>query len=313
MPGTRAIALRTALLLATAAFACSIAVGGTFLLLTLVVASGHAEVALHDSAWAVWCGAAAGACGMVAALIALTRSAGGLRPLALAAAWAIAFAWPPTGATPAALAALVAIGFVVRWGASGTRRRPRRPAGRDRARRGGAGAPQRGVRRRAGSAAAGRGPRRGRFPCGDAGPAGASGARCSPRRGRASARRGRPHRRRRGSGRRPPASSGTTTARWTGAPSRAPGGGWIPPSRPASADSTRWRAGFATTRSSRPRELRVVATGDGAVVEHVLVARDEAACGVLVQRFSVRWRLRRTADGWRAAELAAAALGSACT
>jgi hypothetical protein len=50
----------------------------------------------------------------------------------------------------------------------------------------------------------------------------------------------------------------------------------------------RWRAGFASTLSSRPTELRV----RGAAVELVLVARDRAACGVLVRRFAVRWELR---------------------
>ena len=51
-----------------------------------------------------------------------------------------------------------------------------------------------------------------------------------------------------------------------------------------------WRAGFATTLSSRPAAIRV----HGAAVELQLVARDRAACGVLVQRFAVRWELRRS-------------------
>ena len=73
-----------------------------------------------------------------------------------------------------------------------------------------------------------------------------------------------------------------------------------------------WRAGFAATRSSRPSELRVAATAGGALVEHVLTARDAAACGVLVQRFAVRWELRRAPDGWRAAALTGAALDATC-
>jgi hypothetical protein len=306
MPGTRAIALPTALLLASAAFACSIAVGGMFLLLTLVVASGHAEVALHDAAWAVWCGAAAGACGTVAALIALTRAAGGLRPLALAAAWAIAFAWPLTGATPAAVVALVAIGFVVRWGASGTR------AGRD-------GLPGATVLAAAAlvllSAAFGGAPGA-QLPAEARAEAGSPRERATtpPPEGQAERSKAAPRPRRRAARSSAPPSS-VVLDYYRALDRRDFLAAWrvlSPGVRAGFGGLERWRAGFAATRSSRPSELHVAATGDGAVVEHDLTARDTAACGVLVQRFSVRWRLRRTPDRWRAAELTAAALGSTC-
>ena len=67
------IALPTALLVATAAVACAVAAACAYLLLALVVVEGHGGVALQEDAWAAWCGAAACACGTVAALIALTR------------------------------------------------------------------------------------------------------------------------------------------------------------------------------------------------------------------------------------------------
>jgi hypothetical protein len=72
----------------------------------------------------------------------------------------------------------------------------------------------------------------------------------------------------------------------------------------------RWSAGFAATLSSTPGELRVTTGGDDATVSHVLTARDRAACGVLVRRFSVQWRLRRTAEAWRAIALTAQQLGA---
>ena len=128
MAESRPIALPTALLVATAAVACTVAAACAYLLLALVVVEGHGAVALQEDAWAAWCGAAACACGTVAALIALTRGAG-IRPLALLVAWALAFAWPLTGAPPAAAAvATVATGFVVRWGADGHARRADTPA-----------------------------------------------------------------------------------------------------------------------------------------------------------------------------------------
>jgi hypothetical protein len=63
-----------------------------------------------------------------------------------------------------------------------------------------------------------------------------------------------------------------------------------------------WRAGFAATLSSRPTALRV----SGGTVELTLVARDGAECGVLEQRFAVRWQL----EAGRAAAITAARAGA---
>jgi hypothetical protein len=54
----------------------------------------------------------------------------------------------------------------------------------------------------------------------------------------------------------------------------------------------------------------VTTGGDDATVSHVLTARDRAACGVLVRRFSVQWWLRRTAEAWRTIALTAQQLGA---
>ena len=117
---TRAIDATTALLVATAALCCSVVVGCAFV---LVVAAGTKDLPGGDEPGA-WCAAAALACASVAALIALTREAGGLRPGALAGAWVLAFAWPLSGApVPAAAVATVATGLAVRWGADGARGR----------------------------------------------------------------------------------------------------------------------------------------------------------------------------------------------
>jgi hypothetical protein len=67
-----------------------------------------------------------------------------------------------------------------------------------------------------------------------------------------------------------------------------------------------WRAGFATTVASTPEEL----AAEGGMVRLVLVARDRCAGGEMTRRFAVQWRLERTATGWRAAALTAAALPS---
>jgi hypothetical protein len=73
-----------------------------------------------------------------------------------------------------------------------------------------------------------------------------------------------------------------------------------------------WRAGFATTRSSRPRALTVTAAGDHAVVRHVLTAVDATACGDGVRRFALSWTLARGPDGaWHASAVAGRALSGA--
>ncbi len=73
-----------------------------------------------------------------------------------------------------------------------------------------------------------------------------------------------------------------------------------------------WRAGFATTRSSRPGALTVTAAGDHAVVRHVLTAVDATACGDGVRRFALSWTLARGPDGaWHASAVAGQALSGA--
>ena len=62
-----------------------------------------------------------------------------------------------------------------------------------------------------------------------------------------------------------------------------------------------WRAGFATTRTSRPDGLQVAAAGDRATVQHALTATDATACGIAVRRFALTWTLVREPRGaWRA-------------
>ena len=117
VPRTRPIELPVALLLATAAFAFSVAGACAVLLAGLVVVAGHAEVVLR-AGWPTWCAAAALGCANAAGLLALTRRSGGLHPLSLAAAWLLGFAVPLPGApVPAALAAAAGTGLAVRLGA----------------------------------------------------------------------------------------------------------------------------------------------------------------------------------------------------
>jgi hypothetical protein len=64
-----------------------------------------------------------------------------------------------------------------------------------------------------------------------------------------------------------------------------------------------WRAGFATTVSSRPSDISVSA--DGTSVEHVLTAVDRSPCGEIRQRFAVTWKLLRLDGTWLAERLSA--------
>jgi hypothetical protein len=276
----RAIELPTALLLATAAVACAVAAACAFLLVARVVVEGHGAVALHEEAWAAWCGAAASACATVAALIALTRAAP-LRPLALLGCGALAFGWPLTGAPPAAaLIATLATGFVVRWGAGGAARR----------------ADARATAALAALAFALLAAAFGGAPAADE-------ARADPAPDRPPARAGEapsvP------AGEAPNASSdappvgdqagadspaAVVRAYYRALDRREFAAAWrilSPAVRDAFGGFERWRAGFASTLSSRPRDLRASSNS----VELELVARDRAACGVLVQRFAVRWEL----------------------
>jgi hypothetical protein len=72
-----------------------------------------------------------------------------------------------------------------------------------------------------------------------------------------------------------------------------------------------WRAGYATTRSSRPERLRVTRTGSSATVEHVLAATDRTPCGPVRRRFAVRWTLLAEHGRWTARALTAVALATA--
>jgi hypothetical protein len=75
---------------------------------------------------------------------------------------------------------------------------------------------------------------------------------------------------------------------------------------------THWRAGYATTLSSRPRQLHLTPRGPGRWdVRNVLVARDRASCGApLERRFAVRWRVARAAGAWSVTALGAIPLAS---
>jgi hypothetical protein len=283
---TRAIDLTAALLVATAALCCAVVVGCAFLLV-----AGDADIAPRE--WATWWLAAALACATVAALIALTRAAGGLRPSALGIAWALAFAWPLSGApVPAALIATLGTGLAVLWGAG-------RASGHD-------AAPAAAL-----LAAAALGLLTAAFVvAGDE-----SAALRPPANARAIA----TH-----EPSTPGAVSAPSAARGVASPARAvrayyraldhrdflrAWGALSPTVRSGFGGLAEWRAGFAATLESAPSDLRVTASGNEATVVHVLTAQDRAECGVLEQRFSVRWRLRHTRDGWRATALSAQPLG----
>ena len=110
----RAIDIPTGLLVAVAALCCSVVLGCAFVLL----AGG--DVLPGSAGAAAWWAAAGLASANVAALIGITRSAGGLRPGALAVAWVLAFVWPLSGFPfTAALIATAGTGLAAAWGAGG--------------------------------------------------------------------------------------------------------------------------------------------------------------------------------------------------
>jgi hypothetical protein len=295
-----------------------------------VLVAGHSAVVLADGPWAAWCGAAACACATVAALIALTRASGGLRPLALGGAWALAFAWPLWGALPAAAAATLATAFVVRWGAGGARSRRfdvagaatlaavalvllgaafTGPAARDDAL---AGEPRAGDAPTAaartgnpGTDAARRDGARTGEPRTDGPRTETDGARMRDP-GTDGARADEGADTLRGSSARTAASAaGLVRSYYRALDRRDFDRAWAllsPAVQSTFGGYDRWRSGFATTLSSRPTALRV----RGGAVELVLVARDRAACGVLEQRFAVRWQL----DEAQAASIGAEPLGA---
>ena len=69
----------------------------------------------------------------------------------------------------------------------------------------------------------------------------------------------------------------------------------------------KWRAGYAKTLSSRPRDVAVATEGHAVTVEHVLLARDRGCKPT--RRFGVKWRLHRSSETWTVDGLTAAALG----
>ena len=68
---------------------------------------------------------------------------------------------------------------------------------------------------------------------------------------------------------------------------------------------TAWRDGFATTVSSRPREVRVARAGRHAVVTLLLAATDRSPGGLVRRRFAVRWELAAGPAGWVASAVSA--------
>ena len=307
---TRAIDVATALLVATAALCCSVVVGCAFLLL---VTAADAKVLPRGGELGAWLAAAALACASVAALIALTRDAGGLRPGALFVAWVLAFAWPLSGfPLPAALIATLGSGLAVAWGARGT---SGRPGARTAALLAAVAielvilafvaAPDEGAAYRVPHESRATAP----STADEGSPAGAdrapsAGADRSPAGAdRASSR----------TDGRTAAPARLVRAYYRALDGRDFRGAWralSPTVRTSFGGIERWRAGFAATLSSVPSGLRVTATGDEATVAHVLTARDRADCGVLVQQFSVQWRLHRTAGAWRAIALSAQPRGA---
>ena len=66
-----------------------------------------------------------------------------------------------------------------------------------------------------------------------------------------------------------------------------------------------WRDGYATTRSSTPRDIEVAQEGGVTTIAHELVTEDRSSCGPVRRVFAVRWELVATAGGWRATSLGA--------
>ena len=70
----------------------------------------------------------------------------------------------------------------------------------------------------------------------------------------------------------------------------------------------RWKAGYAMTLSSRPRDFVTARLGATTTVTHVLVARDEGCAAE--REFMVTWRLKADSGRWIVSALSAVALGS---
>ena len=69
----------------------------------------------------------------------------------------------------------------------------------------------------------------------------------------------------------------------------------------------RWKAGYAETISSRPRDLTVSGGRTRTTVTHILVARNKGCDGA--RRFSVTWQLRAVGSRWTVASLGATVAG----
>jgi hypothetical protein len=295
MHPVRPIDLPAALLFATAAAALAVAAACAFLLVAIVVVSGHDAVAMRDGTAALWCAAAACACATVAALLAVTRGVG-LRPPALVGTWMLAFAWPLTGVPIAAgIAATLATAFVVQWGARPARSgRAEFPAAAGLAiaalvllTAASGGAPAATPPADARPVTTGPDAPLARTPRADAPQARAqSGAAPAPTPPTHPPRTGAP-------GAAAPSPADAVRAYYRALDRRDFTAAWrrlSPGVRAGFGGFDTWRAGFSSTLSSLPTAIRV----QGNVVDLVLVARDRAACGVLVQRFAVRWQLRAT-------------------
>jgi hypothetical protein len=79
-----------------------------------------------------------------------------------------------------------------------------------------------------------------------------------------------------------------------------------PPVRARFGSFATWRAGYATTVSSRPERIAVTRRGSRATVSLVLAATDRARCGLVHRRFAVRWELAAEGERWLAQTITAA-------
>ncbi|MDA0183626.1 hypothetical protein OJ997_25175 [Solirubrobacter phytolaccae] len=71
---------------------------------------------------------------------------------------------------------------------------------------------------------------------------------------------------------------------------------------------TRWKAGYASTISSRPREFSITGDARGTSVTHILVARDKGCDSA--RQFRVTWQLEAEGSEWTVVALGATAAGS---
>jgi hypothetical protein len=84
-----------------------------------------------------------------------------------------------------------------------------------------------------------------------------------------------------------------------------------PPVRSRFGSFETWRAGYASTVSSRPGRIAVSRDGSRATVQLVLDATDRTPCGLVHRQFAVRWALAASDGRWQAQSLTAAPRGAA--